>query len=282
MRQCAITVFASEFGTFFNPRDREMTDALTALWDGRQGPFEKVTKTQGSDTIDNPWINLLACTTPKWIAENFPEYMVGGGFTARCILVYADTKRRLIAYPKDQLPPTFQMQEKALVHDLEVVSMLRGEFSLLPDAKAWGEAWYEEHWRTAPQKYDSEVYGNYLARKQTHIHKLAMILSAANRNDLKIRPDDLIDADREITKLESTMKTVFASIGQSVDAKRTMEVVEIMRFCKKLQYQALMKRVVNKMSAEEFKKAYDSACLAGLLESRGEGGGHYVHWKKQD
>jgi hypothetical protein len=76
-----------------------MVDLLVSLWDGKQGAFEKKTKGSGSDSVENPWINLIACTTPAWIAGNFPEYMIGGGFTSRCIFVYAEKKAKLVAYP---------------------------------------------------------------------------------------------------------------------------------------------------------------------------------------
>jgi len=83
-----ITIASSEFGTFLNPKDREMVDVLVSLWDGQLGVWEKRTKTSGSDIIANPWINIAACTTPAWIAGNFPDYMIGGGFTSRCVFVY--------------------------------------------------------------------------------------------------------------------------------------------------------------------------------------------------
>ena len=95
----SITIASGELGTFFNPNDREMVDLLVALWDGQRGVFQKTTKTQGNDTIENPWVNLIGCTTPAWIAGNVPEYLIGGGFTSRCIFVYADFKRHLEAYP---------------------------------------------------------------------------------------------------------------------------------------------------------------------------------------
>ena len=66
-----LTIASSEFGTFFNPNDREMVDVLVSLWDGQIGTWEKRTKTQGADTIVNPWINIAACTTPGWIAGSF-------------------------------------------------------------------------------------------------------------------------------------------------------------------------------------------------------------------
>jgi hypothetical protein len=101
----ALTIESSEFGNLLNPQDTEMIDLLVSLWDSKQGAFHKKTKASGNDIVENPWINLIACTTPSWIAGNFPEYMIGGGFTSRCIFVYAEKKAQLVAYPSGNRPP---------------------------------------------------------------------------------------------------------------------------------------------------------------------------------
>jgi len=184
----AITIVSSEFGTFLNPNDREMVDVLVSLWDGQIGTWRKATKTQGDDAIENPWINIVACTTPAWIAGNFPEYMIGGGFTSRTVFVYGDTKRHLAAYPGDYLPEGHHERAERLVHDLEIIAtQIKGEYKLSPEAKEWGEAWYAAHFENPyPPHLDNERFGGYLARKQTHIHKLAMILAASESNELII------------------------------------------------------------------------------------------------
>ncbi len=141
----AMTLESSEFGNLLNPQDKEMVDLLVSLWDGKQGNFEKSTKHSGKDTVENPWINLIACTTPAWIAGNFPEYMVGGGFTSRTIFVYADTKERYVAYPGLKVPANLAQQAADLVSDLTHISPLAGEYVLTKDAVAGGEDWYKTH-----------------------------------------------------------------------------------------------------------------------------------------
>ena len=97
----ALTIAASELGTFLDPRNREMIDVLVDLWDGKDGSLgRKATKTGSSENIQNPWIHILGCTTPSWIAENFGDYFFGGGLASRSVMVYAETKRKLVAYPK--------------------------------------------------------------------------------------------------------------------------------------------------------------------------------------
>jgi len=130
LKMSAITCVASELGTFLNPQNREQIDALVSLWDSAQGEWKKTTKTQGSDTIINPWLNLIGCTTPAWISGAFPEYMIGGGFTSRAIFVYADRKRQLVAYPKRVMNPRHASMTDDLIADLTKISTLSGAYEL--------------------------------------------------------------------------------------------------------------------------------------------------------
>lgn len=223
----AITIESSEFGNLLNPQDKEMVDLLVSLWDGKEGAFLKTTKMSGNDSVQNPWVNMIACTTPAWIAGNFPEYMIGGGFTSRCVFVYASEKEKYVAYPGLHVPANLAKQEDFLVQDLEhIATAISGEYKLSREAIMWGEAWYSEHYRNRPASLDDERFGGYIARKQTHIHKLAMVLSAAQRDDLTISVDDLKTANVMVTDLEADMPGVFSKIGRtdiSVQAERFLK-----------------------------------------------------------
>jgi Protein of unknown function (DUF3987) len=214
----AITIESSEFGNLLNPQDKEMVDLLVSLWDGKPGAFEKRTKGSGNDSVENPWINLIACTTPSWIAGNFPEYMIGGGFTSRCVFVYADKKSKLVAYPSDIVPFDIRERAQKLVDDLSAISLLTGEYKLTPEAKTWGNAWYANHYASKHIDLDEERFGGYLARKQTHVHKLAMILAAAESDRLFITAEHLAIANQMVTDLEPDMQFVFSKIGKSEEA----------------------------------------------------------------
>lgn len=225
--QCALTLESSEFGNLVNPTDREMIDLLVTLWDSKQGGFNKVTKNSGSDKVENPWINLIACTTPAWIAGNFPEYVIGGGFTSRCLFVYTDTKEKLVAYPIYHIPTGMKETQEKLAQDLEhIATNLVGPYQLSTDAREYGEAWYQHHYSNPPPGLQDEKFGGYLARKQTHLHKLAMILAASCRDELVIKAEDLQLANVQITDLEADMPKVFARIGRSEDSVQAERFVQ--------------------------------------------------------
>ncbi len=225
---CPLTLEASELGNLLNPQDRDMVDLLVTLWDGKQGKFEKRTKHSGNNTLENPWINLIACTTPSWIAGNVPEALIGGGFTSRCIFVYAERKRQLVAYPNLLIKEEVQDLREKLVHDLTEIGKLTGEFRLSPEAYEWGTEWYKLHNSSRPSHLDNERFGGYLARKQTHVHKLAMVLSAAQSDDMVITREHLELAVTMVSDLEADMAMVFSKVGKSesgVYAERLQEFI---------------------------------------------------------
>lgn len=267
----AITVSCDEFGTFLNPDNSEMIDVLVALWDGKRGVFQKVTKTAGSDRIENPWINVIGCTTPDWIAGRFPQYLIGGGFTSRCVFLYADKKRQTVAYVDESVPEGFSETRQRLIEDLEQISLLFGEFKIDAEAREWGREWYAKHWNGSATIQDSEQYAGYLARKQTHIHKLGMVLAAARGNDLLITSDVLQAAEQFVTAVEQDMPKVFSRMGQNELTRGAATIVSVVEVTKKITKADLFKHLFRTMSYRDFDSALTSAQQAHLVEIRQEG-----------
>lgn len=269
----ALTLESSEFGNLLNPQDKDMVDLLVALWDGKPGTFEKKTKHSGNDSVENPWINLIACTTPSWIAGNFPEYMIGGGFTSRCIFVYADTKAKYVAYPGLTVPPNLDAMAEKLVEDLERISALTGEFILTPDAVKWGEAWYKRHYTVRSANLDDDRFGGYIARKQTHIHKLAMILSASSGDSLRITDEHLTIADQMVTDLEPDMQFVFSKIGKSDNALYAERLIWFVHSKTKVPYHEAYRYVHSYFpSMRDFEDILSGCVRAGYVKLEQSGG----------
>jgi hypothetical protein len=223
----AITLVASELGNLINPQDRDMINLYINLWDGRKS-LEKVTKTSGCDTIEAPWINMIGCTTPHWIADNMPAATVGGGFTSRCIFIYADTKEKYVAYVDESVDRSKDATLRAaLLHDLEdIATTLVGPFTISKAARDWGTTWYEDFWKRVVPGMTEQLMEGYAARKQTHMHKTAMILSASRGGSQIIEAEDLQLAEIMLTNLEPDMMKVFSKIGRSEDSQQTDRFIE--------------------------------------------------------
>ena len=258
-----VSFCSDELGNLLNPNDRDLVDALVTLWDGKRGSFLKETKTSGSDAIENPWVNIIGCTTPAWISGNFPEYMIGGGFVSRCVFIYADKKRNIVSYVDESVPKDFHETKEKLVHDLEIISTMFGSFEISQAARVWGREWYKNHWANPPLNLTGDQFGGYLARKQTHIHKLAMILSAARNDELVIQQQDLIKAGEMIAVIEQDMPKVFSRIGQNTITRGSFEIIQVVAAHPGITQGDLYTKMFRTLSFKDF-----SESLTGALNSR--------------
>lgn len=223
-----LTLHASELGSLLNLQDKDMVNLLIELWDGKK-TYEKITKMSGNDTIEAPWINLQAGTTPHWVADNMPQAMIGGGLSSRCIFVYGDSKSQYIAYVDEMVGKGDAELRLKLIQDLEQIAMLTGPFTISPEARAWGRDWYERFWKDATSRMDDQMLEGYAARKQTHMHKIAMVLSASRSSSLIISIDDLQLANQMLEDLESDMHRVFSRIGRTEDSMQAERFIEFVR-----------------------------------------------------
>jgi hypothetical protein len=227
LEMSALTISASEFGNFLRPDDREMVDQLVNIWDGK--PVKKRTRMDGEQIIQNPCLNLIGCTTPSWIAGNFPEYLIGGGLTSRMVFVYAETKFQYVAYPFQKVPKNHGLKRDALVRDLERISLLLGEVTLSSDALEWGNEWYENFHKVESKKIDETLLGGYINRKQVLAHKVAMCIVASRGDRLIIEKEDLERSVALLTELERDMPKVYSRIGMSPEAVAGDQVLSFLK-----------------------------------------------------
>lgn len=277
-KMSALTIVSSEFGNLVNPREnREMLDTLISLWDCPP-VFMKTTKKDGAESIECPWLNIIACTTPSWIAENFPRHMVGGGFSSRCLFIYVEEKAKYVAYPGLDMSNHSRQTELSLIQDLEHISlMLAGEYSMTREAIDWGKIWYEEHYRNRPKHLDEAQFGGYIARKQTHIHKLAMVLAAAKRDRLVITQDDLSEANGYITELEADMPLVFNLIGRTDLSLQTERFLDYVKKHGEVEYSDAYRYVHNYFpDVKQFELILEGALKAKFIGLSHAGGKTFI------
>lgn len=263
----AITCYVGELGTFLNPRDKELVDVLVALWDGQRETFLRKTKTQGDAVIHNPWINIVACTTPAWLNENFPEVMIGGGLTSRIVFVYGDKKRRFVAYPGLEIDSAeFESKRQDLLEDLQDISTMNGPMELTPDAIKWGQEWYKAHWTKEGGQLATTRFEGYMARKQTHLHKLAIVVSAAESSNGRITAEHLETAERFVNRIEKNMHKVFQSIGVSETHKNVKTIGNFLLAFGEMDSDQLIRKCTMVMSLAEFEDAINVGVRAKLWD----------------
>lgn len=262
------TIALSEFGSFFDPASRELVDNLTDIWDSKIGKMRKETKTMGDDEVINPWLNILACTTPGWIGDNFSSKLIRSGFASRPIFLYAEAPLRDVPYPKREMPACSAMdyKEQELVCRLNDIAQLAGEYQLTEQAYQWGEAWYRNY-RDKQRHMGSLLEAGFYERKQTHLHKLAMVISASKGVFPVIDLATLEEAEFHLNQLDEDVRSIFGFVGQSSVSKTAREIIEALTRAGPQNKRDLFKRYFFRtMSSTEFDEALKSAVASGIVE----------------
>lgn len=261
-----ITCSVSELGTFLRPDDKALISFLTDVWDGKDRPFRHKTQDSVGIEVQSPWLNIIGATTPEWIQNNFPPSFLSEGIGSRIIFVYAEQKRHHVAYPsRAVIQKDFNAQEAKLVEDLIEISKIKGHFDLTPAAFAWGEQWYKDL-QNRPTSLASGRYSSYLARKQTHMHKLAMVLALSASDTLIIDKHHLETANTILSTTEKSMMRVFESVGVVEEAKHLAELIPYVRAYGWLSADDLYKLVFNVMSKKDFLAALHGGINGGLFD----------------
>ena len=261
----ATTCAVDELGNFIDPENDKQISALIALWDGKAGAFKKYTKTQGKDTLANPWLNVFGCTTPNWLGRNFPESFIDGGLFSRMIWLRAHDKRQLVPHISRVVPPGYGIERMKLIADLQQMAKLAGPFRYTEAAYEYSDRRYREHWGRFA--VNSREWMGYPARWQSHLFKLAMVISVARDHFPVVDVEHVREADAQLAAIEPGIKSVFEAIGSKEVPKAAAELVDVLR---KIGGRGLRRSIYGthffrRLSNKEFTEATEAAVAAGLV-----------------
>lgn len=276
MDMSCLTIPMHEFGSFFDPTDRNLADNLTNLWDNGRDVIEKSTKTVDSNYLHNPWVNFIGGTTPSWLAANFPVSLARGGFASRCIYVEAGdvVPTREKAYPNDNtdLPAGYNVHavEDKLVQGLTRIARFSGEAALTPEAREWGMTFFVNA-ILAAQALD-DLPRDFAIRRVCQLHKIAMVLSASRYAYPEISLADMLGAEAAQVAIERDAEHIMGFVGQSEVSMMAKGIAEMLERHGSVQAGArcmgtreMYKRHFFNVSYEQFAVAVHSAVMAGLV-----------------
>jgi hypothetical protein len=219
-KQAAMTIHSTELSSLIEPSGIKMIQFLTDIFDG-DIKWQYSTKHQGKDLIENPVLNILAATTPTWIADGLPADVVGHGFISRVLFVYGADRRFLKPFP-GQLNAELAKDLRA---DLDHISRIEGTFEWGEGSKDVYEKIYEEIDRTKPKDYRVEGFHN---RKDIYTLKVAMLLSVARSDDLVMQQGDITTAYAALSAIEESMHKTFSAVGKydhAADTERLLDAI---------------------------------------------------------
>jgi len=206
----SLTIFSAELTVFLGYNNQQLMADLSDWFDCRD-VWKYETKSMGIDNITNVWVNLIGATTPQLLQTTLPEDAIGGGLASRIIFVYEEGKGKYVVFPF-KTEEEHALEEK-LLHDLEAIKMLEGEF--IPD-KSFLERW--ENWYgkdTNKMLANNPRFDGYMERRATHVLKLSMVMNASRDGDMVLTAEDFDRALRELRDVEKKMHRTFLGVGRS-------------------------------------------------------------------
>lgn len=221
-------------------------DFIACLTDFYDCPahWERATKKDGRKiALKNVCMNILAGSTFDYLSKLVNDENVHGGFASR--MLYVVQHEPVIRTQEWQSGETVEIRKlrdtyrEALIHDLTKISEMTGPMTATPEfGKAW-EAWYPKYQQHI-YAHKSEKLRSILARANTNVLKVSILLSAAESNDriLKLhhfeQARDLIEGlYKEVPgifrKSKSLQGPAAANKGGNIVANSIIELIQTLK-----------------------------------------------------
>lgn len=220
-------------------------DFIACLTDFYDCPahWERATKKDGRKiALKNVCMNILAGSTFDYLSKLVNDENVHGGFASRMLyVVQHEPVIRTQSWQSGETTDIRKLRDtyrEALIHDLTRISELSGPMTASPEyGKAW-EEWYPRY-QAHIYSHKSEKLRSILARANTNVLKVSMLLCAADSDDrvMKIhhfeQARDLIeglykDVPSIFRKSKSLQGPAAAQKGGNVVANSVIELIQTM------------------------------------------------------
>ena len=196
-------------------------------------------KKDGPVVFINPCVGLLGATTPRMVHEGLPKQVRDGGFFGRVLWVYAKDSKKP---PNSMLLPSETISEwrAPLVEGLVRMAQLEGHYRFSKQAYQWADDWYVNvHYPEVQERGEEDGLweSGFYHRRQDHLLRLAMILSAMETDDKLIRVQHLEHAWLMVQKMQRGIHKLFEV---HVESKSAGVMDAILKVFKKPKYQHMV------------------------------------------
>lgn len=266
----SLTISSGEFESFLGDKkdNARMLVVLTDLFDCKKKPFRTRTRHSGSNEIPNPYLNLLAATTPESLANSLPSTAIGGGLTSRIIFIWAEGKRKKVDVPEEP-PPSIK---DSLVKDLAVISRIAGAYTFSPAGRKWWADFYQRYEENDPKRICKDpAFRGWYSRKPLFILKLATICTAAKTSSMFVEPDILDSALVILEEAEATMTRTFTAVGRSTVTADVDMVRTIIKGHKYISENTLLQMVWRDIDSKKFDTVIHTILRSGEIKRTYQG-----------
>ena len=264
---CSLTIFSPEIGVLLEGDQGKRMLPVLCDWFDCPDPWTYRTIGRGLDHIKGLWVNLAGATTPEILQTSLPKEIIGGGFLARCVIVYSKQIKRK-AYPV--LSNADKELQQKLVQDLETMLIMQGRFRFEEAYLKEYTKWYEAS-VTPPPYLREEMFAGYLGRRSLHLRKVTMILSAAESNEMILKEKHFWYALEELEQAEKEMHKVFRGYGKARFVETLPKVASVIanayRKGETLTFQALFSQFYKDLDVEDMRTVLTSLQRTGYCKT---------------
>ena len=208
--QCPMAIISKEMSSLLAVDPKGMIEVLTDLFDSHD-KWQYKTSGEGQDYLYGVCLSCFIATTPTWLGANLPHEAIGGGYTSRHIIINDTGIYKSVAIPAELSPKLYGM----LLHDLNKISVLTGEFSWGPGAREYFTNWYDNELSKKTKQIKDERLHGFIARMHVHVLKAAMALRISYSDALILMPDDIGHSIDMIDQALIIMGTALGGHGRS-------------------------------------------------------------------
>jgi hypothetical protein len=247
---------------------------LTKLYDCKD--FDYSTRKYGKELVKNPCLSILGGSTLEWIKEAFPAHAIGGGFTARFIFPYRESKDRRIAWPRRSVEDSERF--KRIAHDLNQISGMRGSMGLDDETIAL----YSDEYNTFldGELAQHSLTSRYAARRHIHLLKVSMALSASSRDTREITKEDMWKSIKIIQASEARRNSIMRKIISEPVGDICEHVMALIMGSKEVSRADLIYETRHRITHKELDVILEGLCASGHVKC-GPKGGRKVYWYVQ-
>lgn len=265
---CAL-LSSDEFSNLLLDNPQALT-ILTQLYDGNfHESWKKSLKNSGVETLKEINLTLLGGSNEALLNETVREKDIEGGFIGRTMVIY-ERKRAL----KNDLTeePEHPYNPENLVTYLREVSKVKGEFRYSDDGKRVFRDWYKA-WE--PEEMEDKT--GTLVRLDTHVLKIAMLLSLSRKLDLVLEKQDIEEAIEVCLDRVRKSSRVSKGKGKSEIADQTKIIIIALYDApgKKLERQDILRRYWMDIDKFALDRIVESLETAGIIRTLRENGKFY-------
>jgi hypothetical protein len=272
----ACYILSSEFSDIVQKAGPSFYEIMTSLFDNRKN-YDESTISRGYKFVENPVVNMLAATTPKWVAANMSEAVLGGGYGSRVIYLNEDTRTKNVLFYDDILEELaaqgidFDSMKESLLSDLQHIALnINGEFTIAPDAKQFLKDWYAKN-HSPPPGTDPKLTGFY-QRKPAHILKIAQLLHIAYSDELVLQKEDFEEALKIIELVEPKIRKTFQQLGKNEYINETESIRQYIKEKGSVTHSQLLREHIAAANPENLEKIISGLVNALLISAVFKGG----------